>query len=308
MKITCFGSGVFSLAIANLLSKNKNHQITIWTPDETFEKKAHQENKLYFDGKNLEKPKNIFVTTNIEEALKDTKAIFLLVASPYIKDTILQIKKYYKSSIPIFIGSKGLLDEKPYFYSKYIKNALNTHKIAFFAGPNLAADLILGAEVFITVATKEKCVFDLFVSLVPKRIHLERMKEERALELGSVLKNIYAIGAGMAYAKSPFSSTIFSYLTECYKEYIQILYYVLDYPSENIYAGTLGDFFLTGSSMSSRNFSYGRLLIKTKKEASIFLKQNTVEGYIGLKSINSLIKKKEKFPLLYSIYKQTYEK
>lgn len=308
MKITCVGSGVFSIAIASLLSKAKNHQIVIWTPDDTFLEKALKENKLCFDGKNLEKPKNITVTTSMEEAIKDTKAIFLLVASPYVKETILKFKKYYKPFMPIYVGSKGLLDSKPYFYSKYIKSTLNTHKTAFFAGPNLASDLILGSEVFITVATKEKSVFDLFVSMVPKRIHLERMKEEKVLELASVLKNIYAIGAGMAYAKSPFSSTIFSYLTECYKEYLQILYLVLDYPNENIYAGTLGDFFLTGSTMSSRNFSYGRLVIKTKKEADLFLKQNTVEGYIGLKNISFLIKKKEKFPLLYNIYIHVYEK
>ena len=236
MKITCVGSGVFSIAIASLLSKAKNHQIVIWTPDDTFLEKALKENKLCFDGKNLEKPKNITVTTSMEEAIKDTKAIFLLVASPYVKETILKFKKYYKPFMPIYVGSKGLLDGKPYFYSKYIKITLNTRKTAFFAGPNLASDLILGSEVFITVATKEKSVFDLFVSMVPKRIHLERMKEEKVLELASVLKNIYAIGAGMAYAKSPFSSTIFSYLTECYKEYLQILYLVLDYPNENVYA------------------------------------------------------------------------
>ena len=111
----------------------------------------------------------------------------------------------------------------------------------------------------------------------------------------------------MAYARSPFPSTIFSYLTECYKEYLQILYTVLDYPSENIYAGTLGDFFLTGSTMSSRNFSYGRLLIKTKKEADLYLKQNTVEGYIGLKNIHLILRKKEKFPFLNEIYRTIFK-
>ena len=303
MKITCFGSGVFGIAIATILAKNKNNQITIWTPDPSFLEKAQNEEKLLFNGKLLDKPKNILVTDSIEKALQNTKAIFILVASPYLKNLILEIKKYYQSSLPIYIGSKGLLDTKPYFCSKYIKSTLKTNKIAFFAGPNLAADLLLGAEVFITVATKDKNAFNLFVSLVPKKIHLERMKEERVLELASVLKNIYAIGAGMAYAKSPFSSTIFSYLTECYKEYLQILYTVLDYPTDNIYAGTLGDFFLTGSTMSSRNFSYGKLLIESKKEANSFLKQNTVEGYISLKNIQFILRKKENFPFLYEIYK-----
>ena len=307
MKITCFGSGVFGVAIATLLAKNKNNQVFLWTPDSSFLEKAGQESKLIFDGKTLEKPKNIYVTDSIEEAMKNTRAIFLLVASLYVKELVLEIKKYSKPSLPVYIGSKGLLDSKPYFSSKYVKSTLNTHKIAFFAGPNLAADLILGAEVFITVATKDKNTFDLFVSLLPKRIHLERMKEEKVLELASVLKNIYAIGAGMAYARSPFPSTIFSYLTECYKEYLQILYSVLDYPNENIYTGTLGDFFLTGSTMSSRNFSYGRLLIKTKKEADLFLKQNTVEGYIGLKNIHLILRKKEKFPFLNEIYRTIFK-
>ena len=59
--------------------------------------------------------------------------------------------------------------------------------------------------------------------------------------------------------------------------------------------------------MSSRNFSYGRLLIKTKKEAELFLKQNTVEGYIGLKNIHLILRKKEKFPFLNEIYRTIFK-
>ena len=62
MKITCFGSGVFGVAIATLLAKNKNNQVFLWTPDSSFLEKAGQESKLIFDRQTLEKPKNINVT------------------------------------------------------------------------------------------------------------------------------------------------------------------------------------------------------------------------------------------------------
>ena len=304
MKITCLGSGVFSLALAKVLAKKKENQIVIWTHDEENAFIASQENKLILDGKKVCKPQNILVTSSLSEALKDTSSIFLLVSSSYVKDLVLKIKKDYKPNIPVFIGSKGLLNEKPYYFTHFIKKALNAKKIAFFAGPNLAKDLFHDAEVFITVATKDRNAFSYFQSIVPRKIHLEQMREEKVLELASVLKNVYAIGAGMAYAKSPFRSTVFSYLTEAYKEYNQILYEIFDYSNETVYAGTLGDFFLTGSSFTSRNFSYGRLLVKTKKEASLFSKCYTVEGKNNLEILPMIIKKMRRFPLLYQIWQE----
>lgn len=304
MKITCIGSGVFSLALAKSLSKKKENQIVIWTHDKEVSQMALNENKLLFDGKKVYKPQNILVTSSLSEALQNTSSIFLLVSSLYVKEIVLKLKKDYKVNIPIFIGSKGLLSEKPYYFTHFVKKALNAKKIAFFAGPNLAKDLFNDAEVFITVATKNKSAFSYFQSIVPRKIHLEEMKEEKVLELASVLKNIYAIGAGMAYAKSPYRSTVFFYLTEAYKEYNQILYETLNYSGEVIYTGTLGDFFLTGSSFTSRNFSYGRLLVKTKKEAKLFSHCYTVEGKNNLEILPMMVKKMNRFPLLYQIWQE----
>lgn len=303
MKITCIGSGVFGIAIAKSLARKQTNEVFLWTHDENFKRHAEQTNELAFDSKKCVKDKNIYVTTSFSEALKDTKAIFLLVNSIYLKEIILEMKKDFSPNIPIFNCSKGLLSEKPYYYSRFLKTSLNVKKTAFLAGPNFAEDLIKGAITTITVATKEKKTYLFLKSLFTRQVKFEWMKEEKALELTSALKNVYAIGAGMVYAKSPYESTVFSYLTEAYREYLQILYQELDYPSENIYAGTLGDFFLTGSNISSRNFTYGRIYLQTKKEAKLFLEQNTVEGVTNLKALAKILKKKDKFPLFYEIWK-----
>lgn len=93
MKITCLGSGVFSLALAKVLAKKKENQIVIWTHDEEIAFIASQENKLILDGKKVCKPQNILVTSSLSDALKDTSSIFLLVSSSYVKDLVLKIKK-----------------------------------------------------------------------------------------------------------------------------------------------------------------------------------------------------------------------
>ena len=303
MKIACIGSGVFSIALAKQMTRKKENQIYIWTHDAHFKEEAVKHKKLSWPNEKVKQDSNIAVTTSLEEALKDAQVVFLLVASAFLKDTVLEIKKYYPLSAPLFIGSKGLINEKPYYISKYCKNVLKAKRIAFFAGPNFAQDILHNAVTTITVGTKDKKDYLLFKSLFGLNIKVEWMKETQVLELTSVLKNIYAIGSGMVYAKSPYESTLFAYLTESYKEYLQILYYQLDYPSDQLYAGTIGDFFLTGTNTNSRNFCYGRLLVQTKKEAQLFLEQNTVEGYTALKNVVKLLKKKEKFPLLYEIYK-----
>ena len=140
MKITCFGSGIFSLAIALELAKQKKNHIIIWTPDEKWLKEVNKTNTFVINDEKYPQKDNITITTSYEEALKDTNAIFLLTASIYLKSVILEIKKYYKPNTPIFNASKGLIDIKPYYASRFIKNTLKTKKTAFLAGPNFAHD------------------------------------------------------------------------------------------------------------------------------------------------------------------------
>ena len=70
MKITILGAGAYSLALAHIINKN-NHDITIWTKftkeQEELETKRTNKNKL----SNYKLPKNIKITTNLEESIKN---------------------------------------------------------------------------------------------------------------------------------------------------------------------------------------------------------------------------------------------
>ena len=124
MNITCIGSGIFSFAIASLLKENKNNKIKIWSHDEEFVKNITNSKKVSFDDYTMEIPENITLTSSLSDAVGKSDVIFILVSSKYFIDILNELQYENIRSIPIFIGTKGLLDISPYFLSSYAKKVL----------------------------------------------------------------------------------------------------------------------------------------------------------------------------------------
>lgn len=306
MKITCIGSGAFALAITSLLSINEKNQISMWSHDEKWVQNALKKKILKAGDIEIPLKENIKLTTDYETALNGTDLIFILVNSKFIQDVVTELKYLSIRKIPILVGTKGFLDTKPYFFSQYIKKALKHKQIAFFAGPNLASDLAKSSPCVISVATKSKKISKSLAQIFPDFIKLEVEKNIEVIELASVLKNIYAMGAGMIYEKYPFSSTLLSYESLVFKELANLLYDKCNFEDLELYAGIVGDFFLTNTMLESRNFTYGRNRFKSATAASKYLKENTVEGYNNIESIITYVGEK-KYPILAAIFKIIYK-
>ena len=275
MNITVIGCGAFAIGITNLL-KEKN-KITMWVHDEKEITK-------------LEKQFKINYTTNLNESIKNAEAIFVLVSSPFFKDIIdsLDINK----NIPIYIGTKGMLENE--FFTKYTKDKLKMEKVYFIAGPNLASDLKNNNPIGFTLSNDDNA---LLKKIMPNYVVIDKEYEPH-LEFYSIFKNIIAIGSGIIYGKTNSYSSIATYLTKAFQELenAKILY------------GTIGDYFMTGTSMNSRNFTYGMYISNNRDKANYFLKNNTVEGYTMLEILYNYLKNNQYelkiITLLYSIIYQ----
>ena len=309
MKITCIGSGAFSIAIANLLAKDKENEIMIWSHDEQWVKKAEKKGELKInETMTIKKADNMTLTTSYETAIEHSNIIFLLTSSKYFIEVINELKYYNMQKKTIFIGSKGMLSMSPYYLTSYAKKALKTKKIAYFAGPNFAQDLIQDAPVLISVASKKKKTYQLFNKLFHDNVKTQYLKNSEVLELASILKNIYAIGSGLIYGKNPYPSTNISYTSLAYQEMESIIKNLTNFQSIDAYAAIKGDFFLTNMMKESRNFRYGIQRQKSSADAANYLKKNTVEGYDNLENIvNYLGKQIKNFPILYTIYDIIYK-
>lgn len=112
----------------------------------------------------------------------------------------------------------------------------------------------------------------------------------RILELSAALKNIYAIGCGLADGLGYETNTRVQLIVLAIEE-IQRLFKKLKLTAGvNSTAGTIGDLILTCNSSESRNFQFGRNLAKYSVEESLKQVKETVEGYFTLQSLEYLEK------------------
>lgn len=112
----------------------------------------------------------------------------------------------------------------------------------------------------------------------------------QVLELAAALKNIYAIGCGIAEGLGYGANTRALLVTIAHEEMSRLFQAENMVSGSNSTAGTLGDLVLTCNSAESRNFRFGKYLTKFSVSESLRRIAQTVEGYSTLASLEYLEK------------------
>lgn len=275
MKATIIGSGVYGKAMANVLLQAKC-EITMWTEQKDFEK--------------VEARDEIRLTNSYEEAAKFANIIFVLTGSKFVPSILKNLSPHISSSSIIVLGSKGLLSDGT-ILTDLAKDILPNDHYAVISGPTFAKDIAALDPVGFTVATHYEEDY-MKIKQCLSGVHLEYSSDVLAIEMAGSLKNAYAIGSGMIRGMNYGHSTTCLYITEALKEMTNIFVSLGSLAnSTNTLAG-VGDFVLTCTSSTSRNFTFGTLFATSLEKANEYLEQTTVEGYENLKAYMSLFAKK----------------
>ena len=301
MNIAVLGAGAYGLALALRLSKNKKNNIVIWSKVnkeiEVLKKTKMNERAL----PNVIMPNTFMYTTNIKEAVKGSNIIILAVATQFLRSVCEEIKPYIKDK-HIVIASKGIERDSNEFASNIVKNVLKTKKLCTISGPSFAKDMAEDELIGLSLATTNNKT----KSVVLKAFDVDTLKlrvtnDFLGVELCGTLKNVIAIISGMLDSMKVSESTKAMFLTETLND-TKSLIRKLGGNERTItsYAG-FGDIFVTCTSSSSRNYSFGKLIgmNPSKEKVDKFLNENTVEGVYTLESIYGLIKSRRvKMPFI----------
>lgn len=302
MNITIIGSGAFAMSIASLFLRKKENQVHMWTHDEQFKIEIEKTNKFELKGFTYEVSSSLHVYTDLKEAAKKSNYIFLLISSDFMINVLENLKDSLKGKI-IYIGTKGMLEKEPYFYTNFINENYKPVYTGFFLGPNLAQDILINENVSITISKNNQIKIEEIKALFPETVRQTFVENENDLELTGVMKNIYAIASGIILALTSSKSANITLLCLAYKELQSILKELKE--DENI----MGDFFLTGMMEESRNKSLGRAFVENNYQE--YLKENTIEGYQNLKKAYNYLKKENKntpiFDKIYSIISENQD-
>lgn len=308
MKISVIGTGIYGLAIALELAKKKN-KITMWTENHKIEEEFKNTKKLasIID---IDIPRNITVTTNMEKTLEDTELIYIVTASKYVDSVCNTMIPFYKKLVPICIASKGIEESSEELLSNIVETKLKAKHVAVISGPTFAIDIIHDEPVALAIGSNSMKARSLVINtLANEHLKLRPTKDMIGIQLCGSVKNVIAIAAGIVSGLGYSDSTRSFLINESLHDIKDIIYYLGGNPKTILSFAGIGDLMLTCSSTKSRNFSFGYCIGSTKdsKKINEYLINNTVEGYYTLDTIYRMLKKKRiKIDLINVIYDIVY--
>lgn len=304
MKVSVIGTGAYGIAIASALAKN-GHETVMWTENDKKYEEYKKTKSLKSIMENYKFPKNLSVSNNLEEVLKDTTAIFITTASKYVHETANKIKPFYNRTIPICIASKGIEEKTCKLLSKVVREVLHTTNIACISGPTFAIDMCNNEPVALAIASIHGSTLNKISNLLSNdTLKLRKSRDMIGVQICGSVKNIVAIASGILGGLGYSESTQAFLINESLHDIKDLIFFLGGRPRTILSFAGVGDLLMTSMSKKSRNYSFGYVIGSTnsQKEIKKYLEEHTVEGYNTLKIIIKLLNKKHiNIPLIFLI-------
>ena len=216
---------------------------------------------------------NLFVTDNPQQALSDSKAVILAVPSQTMRRNIQSIKNYVTKTMLVASAAKGLEIGTNLRMSQVIKEELDPkfhHNICVLSGPNLAREILLGLPAATIAAAEEADISRIMQRLLTTpNLCVFTHTDMIGVELGGALKNIIALGAGMADGLGYGDNAKAAFMTRGLTEVSALGVALGANPLTFSGLAGLGDLMATCSSTLSRNHYMGVELTKNRSVEDI---------------------------------------
>ncbi|MBR5356442.1 MAG: NAD(P)-dependent glycerol-3-phosphate dehydrogenase, partial [Lachnospiraceae bacterium] len=255
MKIGIIGAGSFGLALGVLLNNN-GHKVTIWSRG-TNEKEFNEvvktrENKSKLPGVLI--PKEVDFTKDIEKAVKENELIVLAVPSPGMRSTARMIKDFVTDGKIIVNVTKGIEADTLMTMSDIIEAEIPNCKVCILSGPTHAEEVGRGMPTSIVAGAKEKSTAEFVQNVfMNESFRVYTSPDIIGIEIGSSLKNVIALAAGVADGLGYGDNTKAAIITRGIAEITRLG--IKMGGKVETFAGLtgIGDLIVTCASMHSRN-------------------------------------------------------
>ncbi|MDO5616946.1 MAG: glycerol-3-phosphate dehydrogenase, partial [Cruoricaptor ignavus] len=222
--------------------------------------------------------KNLKITTDINELVTACEVIVLATPSIYLSDTLEKMNCDYSDKI--FISAiKGIVPIANDIVAHYLRDTFNIgfRNQAVIAGPCHAEEVAMERLSYLTIATVEQDVAEKLDQLFTSSfIKVNHSQDILGNEYSAILKNVYAIGAGIASGLGYGDNFIAVFVTNAIREMEQFLEAIYEAPRDVNESAYLGDLLVTAYSLFSRNRNLGNLIGKGYTVKSAIQSMNMV--------------------------------
>jgi glycerol-3-phosphate dehydrogenase (NAD(P)+) len=311
LKFAVIGGGSWATAIAKMLCINLP-EIAWYMRNETAIEhiKTYKHNPNYLSSVEFDVNK-LKLTSDLNEAVSYADYIIFAIPSAFLDAELEKLTVSLKDKI-IFSAIKGIVPESSlivgeHFHHKY---EIPYYNIGVITGPCHAEEVALERLSYLTIA----CGDPEKATIVAKNLSGNFIKAKISddiigTEYAAMLKNIYAIAAGIAHGLGygdNFQSVLMSNGIREMKKFIKKVHKMKRNINDSAY---LGDLLVTGYSVFSRNRMFGNMIGKGYTVKSAMMEMSMVaEGYYAAKSAYKLNQGYgADTPIIDAVYKILYE-
>jgi glycerol-3-phosphate dehydrogenase (NAD(P)+) len=308
--IAVIGAGSYGTALAICLARN-GHQTLLWGRDvnHVAEMASSCANEKYLPGSKF--PDSLEVSADLARVVSASKNILLVVPSHAFGEVLNQIKPHMRPDARLVWATKGLEHDSGRLLQDVAREALGDDiSLAVLSGPTFAKEMAAGLPTAISLSSSDET----FVSDISNLLHCERTfrvysnNDFIGVQLGGAVKNVVAIGAGMADGIGFGANARTALITRGLAEMTRLGCALNAQPSTFMGMAGLGDLVLTCTDNQSRNRRFGLALGhgETVEKAMADIGQ-VVEGYRNTKEVYMLAERMGvEMPIVEQVYQVLY--
>ena len=323
--IAIIGGGSWATAIAKIIIGHTHHIGWYMRRDDRIEDfRRLQHNPAYLTGVHFNIDE-IFFSSNLNEMVQKYDTLVFVTPSPFLKNHLKKLKTRLSDKF-IVTAIKGIVPDENLVCSEYFHQVYDVPyaNLACIGGPSHAEEVALDRLSYLTVGCADLEKAQAFADvLTSNTIKTKISTDVLGIEYGSVLKNVYAIAAGICsglkYGDN-FQAVLMSNALQEMNRFLTVVKEMQDYESEAstisskatsiIDSAYMGDLLVTGYSKFSRNRTFGTMIGKGYSVKSAQIEMEMIaEGYFGTKCMKEINRRMHvNMPILDAVYNILYER
>ena len=309
-KITVLGAGSYGTALAICLARN-GHETLLWgrDPSQVEAMSSDRQNANYLSGYPF--PESLQLESDLATAVQASDNILVVVPSHAFSGMLTQIKPLLRQHAKVAWATKGLDPETGGLLHTVARKMFGDDiSLAVLSGPTFAKEMAAGLPTAISLSSTD----DNFVCELSDLLHCEKCfrvypnKDFIGVQLGGAVKNVIAIGAGMADGIGFGANARTALITRGLTEMTRLGLALKADPATFMGMAGLGDLVLTCTDNQSRNRRFGLALGKgdSVEQAMTDIGQ-VVEGYRNTKEVHTLaLRMNVEMPIVEQVYQVLY--
>ena len=312
MNIAVLGSGSWATAIVKIATQTHT-KVYWWVREQEIVQAVENfgHNPLYLRSCELDRER-IIVSSDLKMIVSKATDIILVIPAAFVAGSLQSLCPKDFEGKRIICATKGIIPQTNQILADYIRDYFNVRdeNQAVISGPSHAEEIAQERLTYLTVGScNDEFAKQVAEGLKCRFVKTTTSSDIRGIEYGAVMKNIYALAAGIARGAGYGDNFVAVLIANAAQEMGAFLAVAAPQERDTNRFVYLGDLLVTAYSQHSRNRTFGQMIGQGYSVKSAQLEMAMVaEGYYAAECIDKANRSiGVSLPIARAVYEILYE-